>query len=362
MSAKLFQTMILQFKNELSRDVAVLDSGCVVIASTDLRKIGNMDYQAVEFLDKPNENYYDNIYKKVFDDAGNLKNIVLVSGRDEKARELCAILTTSVSSLNTLYDNKYDKTTFIKNVLLDNILPGDIYIKSNELDLDEKSYKVVFLIRQTNLTETKILDCVSKHLETENHFVIHINQRDLAVVYNLKKELEETAVNKIAQDLKKAVEKNGITDVLIGYGSVYATLENISKSYKEAQIALEVSEVFDTEKTIIGYQNLGIGRLIYQLPTTLCRMFLGEVFKKGSIENLDEETLSTIKAFFENNLNVSETSRRLFVHRNTLVYRLEKIKKITGLDLREFDHAIVFKVALMVRKYLEARDDEKILF
>ena len=123
-------------------------------------------------------------------------------------------------------------------------------------------------------------------------------------------------------------------------------------------MAIEVGKVFENDKMIVHYDNLGIGRLIYQLPTTLCEMYLNEVFKKNSIDSLDQETLYTINKFFENNLNVSETSRKLFVHRNTLVYRLEKIKKLTGLDLREFDHAIVFKVALMVKKYLSSRDDD----
>ena len=139
---------------------------------------------------------------------------------------------------------------------------------------------------------------------------------------------------------------------VVGIGTVVDNVKDLARSFKEAQVALEVGKVFDTEKSIVSYENLGIARLIYQLPTTLCEMFLKEVFKKGSIESLDQETLFTIQKFFENNLNVSETSRKLFVHRNTLVYRLEKIKKLTGLDLREFDHAIVFKVALMVKKYL----------
>jgi len=140
----------------------------------------------------------------------------------------------------------------------------------------------------------------------------------------------------------------------VGIGTVVDSIKDLARSFKEAQIALEVGKVFDTEKTIVSYNNLGIARLIYQLPTTLCEMFLKEVFKRGSIESLDHETLFTIQRFFENNLNVSETSRKLFVHRNTLVYRLEKIKKITGLDLREFEDAIVFKVALMVKKYLSS--------
>ncbi|MBQ9921527.1 MAG: helix-turn-helix domain-containing protein, partial [Clostridia bacterium] len=142
----------------------------------------------------------------------------------------------------------------------------------------------------------------------------------------------------------------------IGIGTVVNNIKDLARSYKEAQVSIEVGKVFDTEKTIINYDNLGIGRLIYQLPTTLCEMFLHEVFKRGTIENLDRETLITIQAFFENNLNVSETSRKLFVHRNTLVYRLEKIRKITGLDLREFDNAITFKVALMVKKYLSSKN------
>ena len=144
------------------------------------------------------------------------------------------------------------------------------------------------------------------------------------------------------------------------YRSISTQLKDIAKSFKEAQVSIEVGSVFDNEKAIVSYENLGIGRLIYQLPTTLCEMFLNEVFKKGSIDSLDQETLYTIQKFFENNLNVSETSRKLFVHRNTLVYRLEKIKKLTGLDLREFDHAIVFKVALMVRKYLESREEGRV--
>ena len=363
MSAKLFQSIILQVKNNLSRDLGILDANGVVVACSDLRRIGNIDYQGVEFLNNPNSIHYESSYEKVTDEYGSLKNIVFVSGSDDKSKELAILLCASISSINTLYDNKYDKTTFVKNILLDNVLPGDIYIKSNELNFGSQSSKVVYLLRQNTNIDTNITDVVAEFLKTsDKHFLIHINERDLAIVYDVEKGTTEVEVQKTAENMLKALEAKVTSKVIIGYGSVYNSLEDISKSFKESQIAIEVGEVFDTDKTIVGFENLGVGRLIYQLPTTLCRMFLGEVFKKGSIDSLDDETLSTIKAFFENNLNVSETSRKLFVHRNTLVYRLEKIRKITGLDLREFDHAIVFKVALMVRKYLDARDSEKILF
>ena len=160
----------------------------------------------------------------------------------------------------------------------------------------------------------------------------------------------------IARQIEDTLKNELFIKTVIGIGTVAEHLRSLADSYKEAQTAIDVCKVFDTEKSIMNYENLGIGRLIYQLPTTLCDIFLSEVFKKNSIDSLDQETLFTINKFFENNLNVSETSRKLFVHRNTLVYRLEKIKKLTGLDLREFDHAIVFKVALMVRKYLSSRE------
>jgi len=187
-------------------------------------------------------------------------------------------------------------------------------------------------------------------------FVLSINETDIAVVKQITASTTTEELEKLAASMEDMLKNELRIKTVIGIGTVAEHLRELADSYKEAQTAIDVGKVFDTEKSIINYENLGIGRLIYQLPTTLCEIFLSEVFKKNSIDSLDQETLFTINKFFENNLNVSETSRKLFVHRNTLVYRLEKIKKLTGLDLRQFDHAIVFKVALMVRKYLSSRE------
>ncbi|MGI6279080.1 MAG: PucR family transcriptional regulator, partial [Acutalibacteraceae bacterium] len=185
-------------------------------------------------------------------------------------------------------------------------------------------------------------------------FVISINETDTVLVKETKPGIDSKTIEKLAATIADTLSGEFYVHVVVGIGTTVDNLKDLARSFKEAQTALEVGKVFDNEKTIIAYNNLGIARLIYQLPTTLCEIFLKEVFKLGSIETLDQETLFTIQKFFENNLNVSETSRKLFVHRNTLVYRLEKIKKITGLDLREFDHAIIFKIALMVNKYLRS--------
>ena len=193
--------------------------------------------------------------------------------------------------------------------------------------------------------------------DRQHDFIISINETDIALVKEVKKGTDVKELMAIAKSIEETLNSELYIKTVIGVGTVSGHLRDLAASFKAAQVAIEVGKVFDTDKTIIAYENLGIGRLIYQLPTTLCEMFLSEVFKKNTIDSLDAETIFTINKFFENNLNVSETSRKLFVHRNTLVYRLEKIKKLTGLDLREFDHAIVFNVALMVRKYLASREN-----
>ncbi|MBP5605322.1 MAG: helix-turn-helix domain-containing protein, partial [Ruminiclostridium sp.] len=211
------------------------------------------------------------------------------------------------------------------------------------------------LISIVSTNDVSAYDVIQNLFPDKNKdFVFNITESEIVLVKEIKSGIDINDLEKLARSIADTLQTEFFTRVNIGIGTPVIGVKDLARSFKEAQIAIEVGKVFDTEKNIVSYDNLGIARLIYHLPTTLCETFLKEVFKKGSIESLDHETLFTIQRFFENNLNVSETSRKLFVHRNTLVYRLDKIKKLTGLDLREFDHAIIFKIALMVKKYLSA--------
>ena len=271
------------------------------------------------------------------------------------AAQYCGILAVALSGIKQYYDEKYDRNNFIKNVILDNILPGDIYVKAREMHFNSDVSRVVLLVRIVSSNDISAFDVIQNLFPNkQKDFVFNISESDIVLVKEIKAGIDSKDLEKLARSIVDTLGGEFYTKVVVGIGTTVVGVKDLAKSFKEAQVALEVGKVFDTEKAIVSYDNLGIARLIYQLPTTLCEMFLKEVFKKGSIESLDQETLFTIQKFFENNLNVSETSRKLFVHRNTLVYRLEKIKKLTGLDLREFDHAIIFKVALMVKKYLTA--------
>lgn len=356
MANRVFQGVIFQMKEAIDRMLGVVDETGTVISCTELNAIGETrEGFAAERLVAGDIFTKDGFTYRQFSSTKHNDYAVFVEGADEAAFQFAAMLAISLQSIKQYHDEKFDKTNFIKNVVLDNILPGDIYAKARELHFSIDVSRVVLLIRVTSGTDISAYDVVSGLFpDKTKDFVFNISETDTVLVKEIRRGIDQKDVEKLAASIVDTLSGEHYVKAVVGIGTPISNLKDLATSFKEAQIALEVGKVFDTEQSIISYDNLGIARLIYQLPTTLCEMFLKEVFKQGSIDSLDSETLFTIQRFFENNLNVSETSRGLFVHRNTLVYRLEKIKKLTGLDLREFDDAIVFKVALMVKKYLSS--------
>jgi len=364
MSSRTFQSVIVQMKEATDRVIGVLDTEGNVISCSDTAMIGEKWPEAVLRLNNaPDSVAVVGKYtmKPIISWGAYFDYAVFVEGEDETAKSICLMAHVALSGAKTYYEEKHDKGTFVKNIITDNILSGDIYIRAKELHFTTDLPRVVMLIRQVGRADVAAVDVLQGMFpDKQQDFVLNINETDVAVIKQMTPGMDIPEMVKLAQNIEETLKTELFIKTVIGISTVASHLRELSDAYKEAQTAIEVGKVFDTEKSIMTYENLGIGRLIYQLPTTLCEIFLSEVFKKNSIDSLDQETLFTINKFFENNLNVSETSRKLFVHRNTLVYRLEKIKKLTGLDLREFDHAIIFKVALMVKKYLSSRENRLI--
>ena len=356
MSNRLFQGIIHQMRDVVDRTIGVIDETGAVVSCSDLGRIGEIrTNNLVTIFSSATPVASDGYLYQVFGTHMHPEYAVFVEGEDAAAHSYIGVLGVSLSSIKQFYDEKYDRSNFVKNIILDNILPGDIYLKARELHFNNEASRVVLLIRLVDKNDVSVFDVIQNLFpDKTKDFVINISESDIALVKEVKSDIDSKDLEKLARSISDSLSSEFYTHALVGIGTPVVGVKDLARSFKEAQVALEVGKVFDTERNIVSYEHLGIARLIYQLPTTLCEMFLKEIFKVGSIETLDQETLFTIQRFFENNLNVSETSRKLFVHRNTLVYRLEKIKKLTGLDLREFDDAIVFKVALMVKKYLDA--------
>jgi carbohydrate diacid regulator len=351
---------MLQLKDATDRDFGVIDADGCVVSCTDTSFLGERWPEAILKITgsaEPAITFGQKTFRAMVSNTNFVEYAVFCGGDDEQAKAFCNMAYIALNDAKVFYEEKHDRGTFVKNIIMDNILAGDIYIRAKELHFTTDAPRAVFLVRQIGHSDVAIVDVLSGLFTDKlQDFVLSINETDVAVIKQLNTVPEAEALERIARNMEETLRNELFIKTVIGIGTVAGHLRELSDAYTEAQTAIDVGKVFDTERSIINYENLGIGRLIYQLPTTLCEIFLSEVFKKNSIDSLDQETLFTINKFFENNLNVSETSRKLFVHRNTLVYRLEKIKKLTGLDLRQFDHAIVFKVALMVRKYLSSRD------
>jgi carbohydrate diacid regulator len=351
-SNQVLQNTIDGLKNIARADFAVTDQDGREVASTgDL----SAAYGAIAgFGSSPADSQEAGGYQyfKIFDDQ-QLEYVLVIAGDGEDTYTVGKMAAFQIQSLLVAYKERFDKDNFVKNLLLDNLLLVDIYSRSKKLHIQNESPRIVFVVEDSNAKDTNILELTRTYFGTSGKdFVTAVDELSVVVVKDLSGTDPVRETQRTAKSLSEFLIKEKVTDVRVAYGTVITDIKDVSRSYKEAKMAADVGKIFFDEKTIIAYSELGIGRLIYQLPLPLCKMFIKEIFGTKNPEDFDEETLPTINKFFENSLNVSETSRQLFIHRNTLVYRLDKLQKSTGLDLRVFEDAITFKIALMVVKYM----------
>ncbi len=352
-SNQILQNTIDGLKSIARVDLCVLDVDGKTAAST--ADMGNNARAAVEFAASPADSQEIQGYQyfKIYDE-NQLEYILVTGGVGEDVYVIGKMAAFQIQNLLVAYKERFDKDNFIKNLLLDNLLLVDIYSRSKKLHIQTDVPRVVMIVESGNGRDNNVLELTRTHFGANSKdFITAVDENNVIIV----KELSDTdafkEIEKAAKSLETYLQKEGIDRIRIAYGTVIREIKEVSRSYKEARMALDVGKIFFDERVIIAYSELGIGRLIYQLPIPLCKMFIREIFGGKSPDEFDEETLTTIYKFFENSLNVSETSRQLFIHRNTLVYRLDKLQKGTGLDLRVFEDAITFKIALMVVKYMK---------
>lgn len=345
----------------LDRGASIVKDNGEIIASTNPALIGQIDPEAAIFFH--GNQYFHSSDERTFVKLTvdhNTEYVAVMDGNDHTSQTYLSLLSQWV--LAELADNakEDDRHSFLKNILFDNELPGDITFKSGEFKINSAARRLCYLIKLEREEDQSTAYYILNNLfpNSKSDFVLTLEEDVLVLLKDLPKE-DDGEIDMIGESILSGLHGEGIA-VHVGIGMPAETLKDIAKSYQEASLSVTVGRIFEPEARLMRYDHLGLGRLIYQLPPTLCHLFLDEVFPEGSYESLDTETIHTINQFFENNLNGSETSRKLFVHRNTLVYRLDKAQKITGLDLRRFDDAVMFKLASMVRCYLEYQDRESL--
>ena len=352
-SNQILQNTIDGLKGIARVELSVMDVDGKEMAST--MDMSHCSRAAMEFAGSPADSQEIQGYQyfKIYDEQ-QLEYILVAGGSGEDVYMVGKMVAFQIQNLLVAYKERFDKDNFIKNLLLDNLLLVDIYSRAKKLHIQTDVPRVAMIVETENGRDSNILEMTRAHFGAgSKDFVTAVDEHNIIVVKDLTDAETAREIEKAARMLDASLKKEGIKEVRIAYGTVVREIKEVSRSYKEAKMALDVGKIFFDERKIIAYNELGIGRLIYQLPIPLCKMFIKEIFEGKSPDEFDEETLTTINKFFENSLNVSETSRQLFIHRNTLVYRLDKLQKSTNLDLRVFEDAITFKIALMVVRYMK---------
>ncbi len=353
-SNQILQNTIDGLKGITRMDLCIIDTEGKVLAATFPETDGYVN-PALAFVDSPADSQVVQgcQFFKVFDEH-QLEYILLARGDSEDVYMVGKIASFQIQNLLVAYKERFDKDNFIKNLLLDNLLLVDIYNRAKKLHIDTEVRRVVFIVETNREKDGNELEKVRSLFGGKSRdFITAVDEKNIIVVREVAENEGYDDLNKTAEVIRSVFRDHEENEVHIAYGTIVAEIKEVSRSYKEARMALDVGKIFFEERNVVAYSTLGIGRLIYQLPIPLCKMFIKEIFDGKSPDDLDEETLTTINKFFENSLNVSETSRQLYIHRNTLVYRLDKLQKSTGLDLRVFEDAITFKIALMVVKYMK---------
>ncbi len=354
-SNQILQNTVDGLKNITRIDMCVIDTDGKSLATT-FQDFHADEREVLSFTESPADSQEIRGYQffKINDEDGQLEYVLIANGGSDDAYMVGKIAAFQIQNLLVAYKERFDKDNFIKNLLLDNLLLVDIYNRAKKLHIETEVLRAVLIAETDAENNSMALESIRNVFTGRpRDFVTAVDEKNVIIVKELSEGEGTEAVEKTAADILEHVQKEGRFKIRIAYGTTVEEIKDVSRSYKEARMALDVGKIFFEERDIIAYSSLGIGRLIYQLPIPLCRMFIKEIFSGRSPEEFDEETLATINKFFENSLNVSETSRQLYIHRNTLVYRLDKLQKTTGLDLRIFEDAITFKIALMVARYMK---------
>ncbi len=356
-SSQIIQTSIDELKAITKVDLCVYDPSSAVIASTvDMDDIQGSLISG--FADSPADSQVIGPHHllKILDE-GELLYVLVARGTGDDVYMVGKIAVCQIQNLAIAYKERYDRNNFIQNLLLDNLLLVDIYNRAKKLHVDVVAPRAVFLIEARLEKDSIVTELLKGMFSSQSgDYITAVDESNVILIKALDQDAAYENLCDVAHTIVAMMNAEAMLNVRVAFGTIVQELKDVSKSYKEAKLALDVGKIFYAEHNVVAYSTLGIGRLIYQLPINLCRIFIEEIFGDNVPSDLDEETLVTINKFFENNLNVSETSRQLFVHRNTLVYRIEKIQKSTGLDLRNFDDALTFKIALMVVNYMKYLD------
>ncbi len=363
LSNQVLQKVIQDIKKISGLECGIWDVAGICLAMTDQR-VRELDADMQAFLTESALTQVKTAPDRAFfivTEEEKPAYVLALSGVSPHQEAVGYMGVSQLTNLLTAYQEKMDKNRFFQHLLTVNMPAVDAYNQAKKLRIPVEQKRVVFAIEAKQEGKDLVLETLKGLFATgTGDFVTAIDEKRVILIKALEAEQAYPEIERIARMTVDTLNAEAMVSVRVAYGQIITEINDLPRSYQEAMAALEVGRVFYGDRNILAYRELGIGRLIQQLSASLCEMFLQEVFRGTAVEAFDEEELTTVYTFFNNNLNISETARQLFVHRNTLVYRLEKIEKKTGLDVRVFEDAVTFKIAMMVADHLRAMEQAKI--
>ncbi len=353
---QMLYTIVDEMKHTIKEDCSVWNTRgrCLVSTCADVQDV-QRDVEMLLVMAKHEDVYVTEKHAcfTIYDE-GELAFVFAIHRVVDNVEIIGRLCANQIVATNHFHEKRVDRNRFIQQLLLDNLLLVDIYNQAKKLQLEVEAQRVVFVVEPKRQRDDQVFETLKgMYAEEATDFVTSVNENQIVLIKTIEEDEGYSQVQEIAYAIADVLMSEALVDARVSYGTIVSELKDVSKSYKEASMALDVGRIFYSKKNVLAYNDLGIGRLIHQLPISLCEMFLQEVFNGSALEQFDEETLATVNAFFENNLNISETARKMYLHRNTLGYRLDKIMKTTGLDVKKFDDALTFKIALMVSDHMK---------
>ncbi len=355
---KLYQKLADQIGQAIETEFGIMDKDGLILGCTNVERVGEI-HPGASIAARNDERFSvvdGATFQKILN-RNKLESITWINSADSSCRQLLSLISINVVNLRSYHEDKFDRCSFIRSLIMDQIPAAEIAMMANELHMTAKAPRAFFLIKTEGAQHSDVLNVLKNLFPNETKdAVVAVDERAIVLIRELKKAEEGKEPRKLAKTIIDTINTELMIKARVGIGNTAESLSDLASAYRNAETALETGDIFEKDKTVMDYNRLGIGRLINQLPEDLCRLYLNEVLNEGFFETIDNETLVTVQKLFDNNLNISEASRQLYLHRNTLVYRLDKIQKSTGLDLRSFEDAITFKLCMMVRKYLDNKE------
>ena len=354
--SQVLQKMVTDINRIVKEDCSVwsIEGECLATTSDDVAGVEKDVKKLLKEMEDTNEQVTDSSACFVIRYEGDVIYIFAIHKVIENIEIVGNLCVSQFESMMYLYEKRVDRNRFFQQLILDNLLLVDVHSQAKKMSLDVTARRIVFVVEPKKKGDNLLLETMKGIYDNgKKDVVTSVDEGHIILIKTLSKTDTYEDVNKIAKTIVDTLSMEAMVQVRVAYGSIIDELKDVSKCYKEASMALDVGRIFYVQKEVLAYNELGIGRLIHQLPYSLCEMFLEEVFHGTAIEQFDKETLATVNAFFENDLNISETARKMYLHRNTLGYRLDKIQKTTGLDVKKFDEALTFKIALMVSDHMK---------